>query len=115
MVVSLGRETRPLDAEVRMEQTQNTQEDPVNPDAACVPTFECEEIAQYYGDGLMERPAADVFDVLYSTGFAQEECTMSSRATICSAIRRADWCKRVSRLVWHLLVMYEAMEEKPDE
>lgn len=98
-----------------MEQTQNTQEDPVNPDAACVPTFECEEIAQYYGDGLMERPAADVFDVLYSTGFAQEECTMSSRATICSAIRRADWCKRVSRLVWHLLVMYEAMEEKPDE
>jgi hypothetical protein len=59
-------------AEVRMDQTQNAQEGPANPDAACAPTFESAEVAQYYEDGVMERPAADVFDVLYSTGFAQE-------------------------------------------
>jgi hypothetical protein len=49
-----------------------TQEDPANPDAASAPVFASEEIAQYYADGVMERPAADIFDVLYSTGFAQE-------------------------------------------
>ncbi len=55
-----------------MTQVSNAQPEPVDPDAACAPTFESEEIAQYYEDGVMERPAADIYDVLYSTGFAQE-------------------------------------------
>jgi hypothetical protein len=36
---------------------------------------------------------------------------MNSRKTI----RSAGWRKRVSRLIWHLLVVYEAMEEKLNE
>lgn len=60
--------------EVKMTLTQNAPQEPVDPDAACEPLFGSEEIAQSYENGLLGRSEADVFDVLYSTGFAQEEC-----------------------------------------
>lgn len=68
-----GELLKSRNAEVsKMTLTQNAQQEPMDQDAACVPTFESEEVAQYYEDGMMERPAADVYDVLYTTGFVRE-------------------------------------------
>lgn len=56
-----------------MTLTQNANPEPIDPDAASEPIFEDAEIALFYAEGLMERPVADVYDVLYTTGFAKEE------------------------------------------
>jgi hypothetical protein len=65
---------KPKKAEVRRTMTQapNATPEPVDPDAACTPTFESEEVSQYYQEGVLPRSEADVYDVLFATGFAQE-------------------------------------------
>ena len=65
---------KPKKAEVSriMTQATNAAPEPVDPDAACTPTFESEEVEQYYQDGILPRSEADIYDVLFSTGFAQE-------------------------------------------
>ncbi len=62
-----------------MDDTQNAQNAPVDPDAASEPSFASPEVAQNYEDGLIGRPEADVYDVLYATGFAGGCCAEPTR------------------------------------
>jgi hypothetical protein len=55
-----------------MTQVPNAAPEPGDLDAACTPTFESEEVEQYYQDGVLPRAEADIYDVLFATGFAQE-------------------------------------------
>lgn len=51
---------------------QNAQgQSPLNLDGPCPPDFKSKAVRGIYGRGLMERPAADVFDVLHYTGFVR--------------------------------------------
>ena len=64
--------TKKAEVRIMTQAPPNAAPEPVDPDAASSPAFESEEVLQYYEDGLLPRSEADVYDVLFSTGFAQE-------------------------------------------
>lgn len=63
------------------------------------PSWHDAEVAHWYQEGLLERPFAEVYDLLVKTGFV-------------SKAKKTGWWANITRRIWQILLVYEAIDEK---